>query len=78
MSECGPDRAGVGARVCVARDIAAADGQVGQLTLDGARTRLRQADHLVRVEAAVRRAEQHGQHALAHLGEEGGGGGRKG
>ena len=46
-------------------------GQVCQLALDGARARLRQRNHFIGVVAAVWRAKQHGQHPLAHLGEQG-------
>ena len=53
-------------------------GQIGQLALHRASARLRQLDHLVCVEAAVRRTEQDGQHALPYLGEQGVGGGRGG
>ena len=51
--------------------LATHDSLCRQLALHSSRARLRQGNHLVRVKAAVWRAEQHCQHPLAHLGEEG-------
>src|SRR2546425_10204862 len=41
-----------------------------QLTLHRARPGIREPDHLVRIEASVRVAEEHTEHALLHLREQ--------